>query len=74
MSKYIDDLMEKHSPSDPYLMSWPQAAAAIREAMEDQRKACRDAFDASPEPPIMTAKGYSNLVSAILGACVEGDE
>ena len=39
MNKYIDALMERHSPSDPYLMSWPQAANAIREAMEGQRDA-----------------------------------
>ena len=38
MNKYIDALMEKHSPSDPYLMSWPQAAAAIREAMAAARE------------------------------------
>ena len=38
MSKYIDDLIEKHAPYETYLMSFPQAAAAIREAMEEQKR------------------------------------
>jgi hypothetical protein len=78
MNKYIDDLIEKHAPYETYLISFPQAAAAIREGMEKQAKACAevwlmDVYTAT-ESGYETLRKRNPLYKKIRKARVEGDE
>jgi len=83
MNEYIDNLIERHAPNDPYLMKRPQAAAAIREAMAAQREACSYVYQLCMEARqewqlsytvTVDAGGIDDDMSAIINARVEGDE